>query len=111
MSAVRPCCGQTMRAPPVDAVQFVEQLPIGGTHAPRLIARLARNFGLYIPEDVLVDSVYANEPDGGPLSARNVVAVLTCRLNPRLAPHGLKIESITGVGRRLKWIDDGEVAK
>jgi hypothetical protein len=45
----------------------------------------------------LVDKVYSDHPDGGPLYARNCVAVMVRqRINPKLEPYGLKITAGRG---------------
>ena len=47
--------------------------------------------------EALVDRVYGDRPDGGPLYARNCMSVLIHqKINPKLAPHGLKITAGRG---------------
>lgn len=47
----------------------------------------------------LVETVYGNDSDGGPLSANNSIAVMINKaINSRLAPHGLKITAGRGRG-------------
>ncbi len=41
--------------------------------------------------DELVEYVYSGRPDGGPLTAKNAVAVQMVKLNSRLAPLGVRV--------------------
>ncbi len=103
MNAACPCCGQAMRAPPTDPVQFVAALGIGGKSSSRLLVHLAQNFGRYVSYENLIHALYWDDPNGGSLDPRNVETVLICMLKPRLIPLGLVIETAWGYGRRLTW--------
>lgn len=102
-NVVCPCCGQPMRA--TDMAAYVSALPVGGKRSRRLLACLARRFGRYVHTEVLIASMYGDEPSGGPLNAGNTVSVLVYHLRPKLAPYGLTIEGRMGSdrGRRLTW--------
>ena len=58
---------------------------------------VARAGTVGISSEQLVASVYRDDPDGGPLYARNVIAVqIRQQINPRLEQHGLKITAGRG---------------
>lgn len=44
-----------------------------------------------ISRNALVDALYANDPNGGPLTALNLVSVYICRLRPKIQLHGWTI--------------------
>lgn len=57
----------------------------------------AGNYGIQASE--LVDCIYGQDISGGPDSATNSISVQINRtINPRLAPHGLKIHCARGRG-------------
>lgn len=57
----------------------------------RIFKTVAENNGK-IDMPGIVDSVYAHDPEGGPLAAPGVVRVLMNRINSKLEEHGLKIK-------------------
>jgi hypothetical protein len=46
----------------------------------------------------IVEFVYREDPDGGPLNAHKVIHVVVHNLNRRLAEHGVIIRATRGVG-------------
>jgi hypothetical protein len=66
-----------------------------------------------IPINELVDQVYANDPDGGPVTGPRSVNVMIHKANKQLRPQGYQIESMwLGRGARyhLVRIDRGAKA-
>jgi len=74
--------------------------------ARRLLEFLVDHFGEYQSSERLVEALYANDGDGGPLGATNVVAQRLHGLRKTLAPLGLELEGRSHRGSRLKWASD-----
>lgn len=75
------------------------EVQIGLTPRQRDIFRAlqkAGRRGLTISQ--LVEKVYGNDPDGGPLSAANVMHVSNIKMRKKLAKFGFKITSNGGHG-------------
>ena len=68
-----------------------------------LLSRLARNPGRVVPSDELWNHAW---PAGAAFNPESL-HVHIYRLRRRLAPHGLLIESMVGVGYRLAAAPDG----
>jgi len=61
------------------------------------IIRASGNAG--VSREALVERIYIDHPEGGPLSARGVIATMICQqMNPRLAELGLQIRGLSGRG-------------
>lgn len=91
MTASCPCCGAPVRIEPWEAA--LEDL----TPMQRRIAEaVAKRPGLRRAE--LTDLVYAQDPDGGPMTADSSVASQISRMNQRLGRHGFRIASRHGGG-------------
>lgn len=70
------------------------------------VARMFRSPGHFIPPDELVDAVYFDDPDGGPLTARRVITVCLFHARSKLADVGAEVQgwSRTGGYRLLfRW--------
>jgi hypothetical protein len=53
----------------------------------------------------LVDLVYADDPDGGPLTAQRCLNVIAHRANAQLRPQGYQIKSMwLGRGARYRLV-------
>lgn len=80
------------------------ELPEFGKVLPRnqfmIFERLHRSRGMFVPTDHLINRLYADDIDGGPLDARKTISVLICYLRKRLPP-GWAIENVWGRGYRL----------
>ena len=60
----------------------------------------------------LVDLVYADDPDGGPLTAQRSLNVIAHRANAQLRPQGYQIESMwLGRGARYRLVRVAEPAQ
>ena len=74
-------------------------------NARKIFYHLARNFGLQVSGQELVEVLYHDREDGGPEWSETVVAVTINRYRHLLAPLALRIEGKGGPngGRRLVW--------
>ena len=78
------CCGQTLP----DAYPLGVRL----TAQQQLIANTVRRAGQHgIMSDDLVDAIYANSRDGGPLNAKGVIHVQIYLMNKKLKTVGKRI--------------------
>ena len=99
-----PCCGQPY---PLEAgeLTFIDQYRLvsdGVTEViltPKQYKILTGIRQRTRTLDELVEWVYGDDPNGGPVSAKNVIAVQICRLNERLAPLGIR----AGAQRKGAW--------
>jgi len=94
-----PCCGQPYPADSGDLVFLDEYRVVGkGSETVRLtttqykIISAVRRRTLSLEE--IINTVYGDRPDGGPLSARNTISVHMVRLNERLAPLGISVRAV-----------------
>lgn len=95
-----PCCGATLASgPPTWLVELFILCPA----ERRLMKVLARRFPWYVDREILIDALYGDRSDGGPLSANNVLSVHLCQLRRALEPFGWTVSKGTsgrgGCGR------------
>lgn len=94
MTAPRVCkrCGQLLSD---------EQIEVALTRTQRRMYRalLRSEDGLTCAD--LLDQIYADDPDGGPLES-NIVGVMACRMRRAIAPFGLTITANGGRGSRYR---------
>lgn len=57
---------------------------------------LARRPGQWVHIDQIVDALYSDDPTGGPLTARNVIAQRLTQLRPLLRAAGVAVEARWG---------------
>ncbi len=74
----------------------VRKLPT--THPRILLQALLWQLDRFIPYDAIIDLLWGDDPDGGPLNAQNVIAVMVHRLRQQ----GHKIETWHGIGLRMR---------
>ena len=81
------CCGQTLPRP----LEFngIKLSPM----QKKLITRVQRAGKFGVTLKMLVDSVYSDDPDGGPLHAERSVHVQLCLANKRLAAAGMRMKA------------------
>lgn len=80
------CCGQII--PPADH-------PFRNAEVKRKIYDAISKHPEGLNRKTIVDLVYGDDPDGGPENM-NVISVHVKKMNPRLAPQGLRITSTGG---------------
>lgn len=99
-----PCCGQpypleTGKLSYLDSYRIVsngiEAVTLTPTQYKIMLGVRQRSRSL----DELVNYIYGERPDGGPVTARNCLAVIMSKLNARLAPLGVRV----GAERKGAW--------
>ena len=63
-----------------------------------LLQALLWQLDRFVPYDAVIDVVWGNNPDGGPLYAKSVISIMVFRLRQ----EGHNIETWTGIGLRLR---------
>ena len=90
-----------LRLCPTCQRPFPPALVVTGSRRQRLVNILAdRPDG--VPVRDLVDLVYADDPDGGPLTAQRSLNVVAHHANVQLRPQGYQIKS-TWLGRGARY--------
>ena len=87
-----PCCGQPVPAGQFQVSRISRTLGLTGVTA-RMVDVLAETPGQWVPTWRVIGHMYANDDEGGPLTADNVVRVLCTRVRPQLADAGYTIEA------------------
>ena len=92
------CCAKAIR----DGLSDEPSLHFG-PKAKRVLdaVRRAKDAGISRPDVAAI--VYSDDPDGGPDSS-NVISVVIHKMNKKLAPHGMKIQSTGGPGAVYRLI-------
>ncbi|KKL74698.1 hypothetical protein LCGC14_2062310 [marine sediment metagenome] len=80
----------------------VKNLPIKKTEI--LLQALLWQLDRFVPYDAIIELLWGDDPDGGPLYAKNIVAVMIHRLRKR----GYNIETWAGIGVRMRSYDKAE---
>lgn len=103
-----PCCGQPLQDRP-DVRALGDSMPLGPIER-RIFEVFAAALGKYVDNARLVNIVYSNDIDGGPLTARNSISVNLSYLRRKIRPYGLVIEPVQrgkSLGsRRMTWTDE-----
>ncbi len=86
-----PCCGHPMAVPNLEAACR----DVGPIMA-RILRVVAQRPGISLA--ALVDAVYADDPEGGPLTARATLVRRIGQERTRLARHGLRVRGPRGTG-------------
>lgn len=86
-----PCCGQPVTPPGRLQAYAADQPPL----RRRLIERLMVASEPVAARD-LADAVYADDPEGGPLTAVECVRTFVWRMRPDLAEIGFRIILVRG---------------
>lgn len=89
-----PCCDSEIDEVPVAALAEI-RMPPGQM---KVMWELLRAYPKYVTMDSLIHALYSDDPDGGPLTPRNIMSVMMCRIREQLAPLGWTV-SINGKGR------------
>lgn len=107
MSAMTcPCCDQPITAAVRDPLRVLAMIQFSQLER-RIAEYLARNLGRWVPAGALVDAVYSDDPDGGPITAHVAIAVKIMTIRKRLMGTPLALEGYAGGrghgGRRMVW--------
>ncbi len=84
-----PCCGGEVTKLPVSALISIPMQPQHRSVA----AALASAYPRRLPMGALIDALYANDPNGGPEQASNVIIVRVSQLRKKLMPYGWTVSS------------------
>lgn len=93
-----PCCGHEIAEPlSVDALGSVAM-----TEAERrLLGFFIRRYPKLSSTDAAIADLYWDNPNGGPLAARNIIEVHVHRINRKITPLGWRIRAAGKSGRVL----------
>lgn len=98
-----PCCGQSWPASTKhDVKRLIASNNFTGMER-RILECFAGRFGQWITATTIANTVYACDPNGGPLNAENSINVLIHRMRPKLVGFPLALETRNRVGRRMVW--------
>lgn len=93
--ATCPCCGQPVAPGQFQSAVLSRTLGLTGVRAA-LVDALARSAGQWVPAQRIIAAMYADDPDGGPLTAESVLRSLSSRIRPALARAGYALEARHG---------------
>lgn len=104
--SICPCCGQP-RPGYYDEIADLARL----TKAQRrLFIVLAERRGSVVSWRDMLNAIYFDDVEGGPLNAKRTVHVIRCYANKKLSTFGLRISTTYGSGYRLESITVAEAA-
>ena len=83
------CGGYIGDAAPVEFVS--DKLPRG--HQERIFGILSRRIGRQVSKDTLIDAMYSERADGGPVYADNIVSIEINKLRSQIEGFGWTIVS------------------
>jgi hypothetical protein len=85
MRMICPCCN--------GRGEIDDQLPVPMTRMQQKIYEIVRRHPRGIASGRVINQVYADRSDGGPLHARESMFVIICRLNRKIRGHNLRIDT------------------
>ncbi|MBN8996133.1 MAG: hypothetical protein J0H94_12975 [Rhizobiales bacterium] len=89
-----PCCGR-----PIDEDVHAVIATASLSRSERLaVSHLAERFGKWVRLGQVVEAVYVDDPDGGPLTAHQCVYMFLYRADKKLRSLGYAVESTRGGG-------------
>ncbi|MGH0221959.1 helix-turn-helix domain-containing protein [Sinorhizobium meliloti] len=88
-----PCCAQRVETPTLDIVIDHYDIP---PQQACILAAVWKGKGMPVPTERIFDSMYADDPDGGPSPAAMYrdFKVALCRLRKRLEGSGVTVETV-----------------
>ena len=96
----------TTDADPAERARaIVEDIPLGRRQR-RIVDLFVARFGRWTSTETLREAVWADDPEGGPASARQTLAAQIHHIRRRLGPHGLTIQGHSSGNRRLIFTSD-----
>ena len=96
-----PCCGSSVDALPIDGLAA---LPMS-RHRRRIIQGLIRAYPTPILGPDLADYVYADDPDGGPVSGMQSITVTLGRIDKILVGTGWRLIRKRDRGPSTYWLE------
>lgn len=79
-----PCCGSEIDSVPVEALTEV----MGSMQQKMILEELVRQYPRYVSMTRLIQLLWGHDPEGGPITANNVVSAQTSRLRRVIAEYG-----------------------
>lgn len=81
-----PCCGSSIERPvfPVDGLNHIRLTP----KQRAILAAIVESYPKPVTAELLIEVLYGADPNGGPLTVRNVLAVHISRLRGIIEPYG-----------------------
>ena len=101
-----PCCNRPMEADKAP-VAALTAAPVWGQHKTILDA-LASAYPRYVEQSFLIDLLYSNDPDGGPICANNIVRSRVVGLRKTIREYGWTIGKYTTGRYRLEPIEGAQ---
>ena len=105
-----PCCHRPIAADNQMVVDFDARIVMRNGKALTLVGKqwetfafFARKFPAPVTNEMLMDVLYGDDPDGGP-DALNIASVVKCHLRKKLKPLGIGIASIGGPGSTSRLV-------
>jgi hypothetical protein len=79
-----PTCGHTIHAAPdISGLRSVRLSP----SEEKMLVILSTAYPMGRSISYFINALYSDDPDGGPLQARNCIAIFACRLRSKLKPY------------------------
>lgn len=92
-----PACGQPLSRHSLQPSQVRDVAGLSEFQL-RIFDRLNRRFGAWVQTRLVVDYLYADDPDGGPESANKVLNVEAHSMRRKLRPFGLTVRGKSSGG-------------
>ncbi|NMG39826.1 hypothetical protein GRZ55_11280 [Chelativorans sp. ZYF759] len=101
MSFICPCCGSPIaKAAPIEALDAAALSP----QERRVVVALAGIYPRSVERRALIDTLYFDDPNGGPECANNVLGMVLARLRKKLPSHGWTIpKNCAGAGSNNRY--------
>jgi DNA-binding response OmpR family regulator len=96
-----PCCGNEVGDKP-DPKTIIATTRLGRVARLALLF-LSSRMGRWASVHDICNSVYAEDPNGGPDGAANSITVTMWRIRPQLRGTGIVLDVERGAGYRLRW--------
>lgn len=64
----------------------------------------ARHGAEAVPRDSLIDAVWSDDDDGGPISADRRLKVMACHIRKKIEGSGIIVKGVWGIGYRLEAV-------
>lgn len=100
------CCGQTL---PDFYIEIAERGRLSKKETALFVA-VAGRAGRLVAYGGIIDRLWGDDPDGGPLAPLNNISIHVLRINRKLAHTDYRIENVWGQGYRLVTISQQAVA-
>ena len=81
-----PCCGSRIERPdlPIDGLNHIRLTP----KQRDILGVIVESYPKPVTAELLIETLYGGDPNGGPLTVRNVLAVHVSRIRGIIEPYG-----------------------